>query len=146
MGCKQISPSCLATAMKIYDLESYTGLSPFYVAFKEFCMGCNCFLFQIICYFLTYRWSLFALCFFLQACSWSTIGVLLLQYLRANYAQGGTLLHLTLKRVLASLVDIDSSLHNFSVNWSDTNLFPDISSCLKGLGQCVLLLALSMTF
>lgn len=53
---------------------------------------------------------------------------------------------LTLKKVLASLVGTDRSLHNFTVNCSDTNLFSDICSCLKGLGQCVLLLARNMTF
>lgn len=39
---------------------------------------------------------------------------------------------LTLKKVLASLIGTDRSLHNFTVNCSDTNLFSDICSCLKG--------------
>lgn len=118
--------------------------------FKSSCARCNCVLFQIICCLLTYRWKLFALCcvffFPLQACSWSTFGVFHLQCLRANSAWGGMWLALTLKKVLASLVDTDRSLHNFTVNWSDTNLFSDICSCLKGLGQCVLLLAHNVTF
>lgn len=72
--------------------------------------------------------------FFLQACSLSTIAVLNLQRLEANYAQDGMWLPLTLKRIPDCLFGIDKT-HSLSVNYSDTNLFSHTCSCLKGLGQ-----------
>lgn len=53
---------------------------------------------------------------------------------------------LVLERVLAYLADIDRVHHNFSVNWIEVDLSSNICSCLKGLGQCMLLLAYNMTF
>lgn len=73
--------------------------------------------------------------FFLQACSLSTFGVLHLRCLKANYGQEGMWLPLTLKRIPDCLFDIDKTHHNFSVNYSDTDLFSYTCSCLKGLGQ-----------